>query len=695
MPDTIILPAGPRSEMGELCVDDRTGFPVIWNPLGPDGVSIFEGHDRCIEPVPGKKGEFRVNPNRPGGEADGAVRTRIRMTKAEAEAFWRDEVDVDENGHPAILDVADEAATMVRCPRKRFAPDGIRSVKRSGAFHVRGNVYDQAMVALPQMVFAATRAEHTAAYAALNTRLNAVLTVGAGKTHATINNAHTAASDGDQILCYATAGNTYAERCNFTKAVYVAGMVVDQGLKIQASAWHRISNTLGVFENFFFECTVASSMVCITTTAGMLWKNCIATGGLDGFKIQATTTMACLNCLAYGNAAAGFYSYYADQNQLIHCTACKNGTYGFWGRVADYGQARNLLAAGNSSGDYLNMLATKCMHLVSADGSATGIAAETGFLTTDFEDYANDDFRIRAAVKDTTKARFLGLPILVEDYLAETRKREGVFYVGAHDPDPIIADYPDVGNVTEDDTVDGVQGTYHETVEGEVKAGVGFGAGGSEYSGTVTLPPEADVALGVDYGAGGSEYTGILDPDFPAVGNVTQDDTVDGVQGTYHETVVADVKNGVWFGEDGTEYEGEYTPSIPSFTIPTLSVADDGDASVTIAVGNNAGQTSRIKYWKTGDTAWTLGPTVVGNGTSTALTGLAYGTSYTFIAVPYDAATGVEGAPSLPFFLALLNASAVATSGQYRVTRIDRMPGTSTKTIILEKVGKPREAWSV
>ena len=37
-------------------------------------------------------------------------------------------------------------------------------------------------------------------------------------------------------------------------------------------------------------------------------------------------------------------------------------------------------------------------------------------------------------------------------------------------------DYPDVGNVTEDDTVGGATGTYHEATEAEVQSGVHFGA---------------------------------------------------------------------------------------------------------------------------------------------------------------------------------------------------------------------------
>ena len=48
------------------------------------------------------------------------------------------------------------------------------------------------------------------------------------------------------------------------------------------------------------------------------------------------------------------------------------------------------------------------------------------------------------------------------------------------------------------------------------------------------------------------------DEDYPAIGNVTEDDTSDGETGTYHEATEAEVQDTVQFGEDGTEYTGSY-----------------------------------------------------------------------------------------------------------------------------------------
>jgi hypothetical protein len=54
-------------------------------------------------------------------------------------------------------------------------------------------------------------------------------------------------------------------------------------------------------------------------------------------------------------------------------------------------------------------------------------------------------------------------------------------WIGAIQPQP---DFPAAGNVTEDDTVDGATGTFAVPTEAQVESGVGFGAGGTEFTGT-------------------------------------------------------------------------------------------------------------------------------------------------------------------------------------------------------------------
>jgi hypothetical protein len=101
------------------------------------------------------------------------------------------------------------------------------------------------------------------------------------------------------------------------------------------------------------------------------------------------------------------------------------------------------------------------------------------------------------------------------------------------------ADFPDVSNVTTDDTVNGSAGTLELPAVGDVQAGVTFGGGGTEFTGTLELPAEADVEDGVGYGAAGTEFTGTLQ--LPAVG---------------------DVEDGVGYGAGGTEFTGELAATL-------------------------------------------------------------------------------------------------------------------------------------
>lgn len=101
--------------------------------------------------------------------------------------------------------------------------------------------------------------------------------------------------------------------------------------------------------------------------------------------------------------------------------------------------------------------------------------------------------------------------------------------------DIAVPDFPAVGNVTEDDTVNGATGTYHEATVAEVQDGVMFGAASAlegEYAPAADYPSEDDVRDAVDYA--GATMTG----------NMTLPD-------------VADVRDGTTYGTDGTELEGE------------------------------------------------------------------------------------------------------------------------------------------
>jgi len=57
-------------------------------------------------------------------------------------------------------------------------------------------------------------------------------------------------------------------------------------------------------------------------------------------------------------------------------------------------------------------------------------------------------------------------------------------------------------------TLPSTGGTCNYPIENDVRGGVGYGAGGTEFTGNVVLPAESEVETGVMYGANGTEFEG-------------------------------------------------------------------------------------------------------------------------------------------------------------------------------------------
>lgn len=71
----------------------------------------------------------------------------------------------------------------------------------------------------------------------------------------------------------------------------------------------------------------------------------------------------------------------------------------------------------------------------------------------------------------------------------------------------LISNYEIAVTFIEEDVGGGV---CNYPAEGDVQDGVGYGAGGTEYTGTFVVPTEAQVELGVGFGEDGTEFTGEL-----------------------------------------------------------------------------------------------------------------------------------------------------------------------------------------
>jgi hypothetical protein len=196
----------------------------------------------------------------------------------------------------------------------------------------------------------------------------------------------------------------------------------------------------------------------------------------------------------------------------------------------------------------------------------------------------------------------------------------------------VHADFPDAANVLDDDTVDGNPGTF---------ANVGA----------------ANVKSGIQWGAGGTEFTGTYSPDFPAVGNVTEDDTVDGAAGTYHEATAAEVRLGIQFGAGGTEFTGTYDPAGTAPSTPDVAVARASDTSATVTFSNSdTGVTNEVRYATVADggDTWQDGGSRTGDGAVT-VSGLTTGQVYFFVG--FSADNGAYSEPSNVVIFAVGTAS--------------------------------------
>jgi hypothetical protein len=114
-------------------------------------------------------------------------------------------------------------------------------------------------------------------------------------------------------------------------------------------------------------------------------------------------------------------------------------------------------------------------------------------------------------------------------------------------------------------TLAGVSGNVTLPAQGKVYTGITYGVNGTGTTGSLTLPVASNVKTGSGtYGDPGAALTPSYSPDFPAVGNVLNSDTVDGVSGTLTLPSIGNVYTGVAYGVSGTGSTG-------TLTIPTAA----------------------------------------------------------------------------------------------------------------------------
>jgi hypothetical protein len=315
-----------------------------------------------------------------------------------------------------------------------------------------------------------SREDMKAEYRRLDTFKNASLTVGTGKTYATITAAITAASSGDAILCYATGSNTYSENVDTVdKALQIVGIVADQGLKITASSGIVVlvqdNKSGGLLDNFEVEGTgTVTQIVYMDGDYGVVRRIKAHGVGNNGILVAAATSLA-ENSIVYDT------TYYGVQLSgatclIAHCTTVDCGHTGVYRSAANTLRSVACLSSDNATADFSTMNANESKWNVSKDGSAGGIAPVTGFDNADFVDYAGNDFHLKTSVAATTKARFAGAPLVTKDIADQGRKLDsGIFFAGASDADPVTVAVPTTPTFSVVDDGDGTN--FTATIDGD------------------------------------------------------------------------------------------------------------------------------------------------------------------------------------------------------------------------------------
>jgi hypothetical protein len=93
----------------------------------------------------------------------------------------------------------------------------------------------------------------------------------------------------------------------------------------------------------------------------------------------------------------------------------------------------------------------------------------------------------------------------------------------------------------------------------QVLTGIGFGDGGTEFTGTIVLPTTSNVRNGTTFGArSGSTGTLVV----PSTANVRSGITFDnGSTGVLVLPSITDVRTGTGFGANGNEFTGSLSPT--------------------------------------------------------------------------------------------------------------------------------------
>lgn len=224
-----------------------------------------------------------------------------------------------------------------------------------------------------------------------------------------------------------------------------------------------------------------------TNCATGYYRNYGTTSYCEAYDCAGSGFDTCANadhCVAHGCGSNFYNSQPCNYN---HCTSDASSAataYGF--EVTSTARLTNCLATNNTAGTafgfYANavslMTLFKCAGYGNDTNVNTNVYSNTGFVTLTADPYATvgSDF-----TPNTTAGGGADVRAAAREFITQTCAAD----IGAvQHADPTV-DYPDVGNVHEDDTVGGSAGTLTLPTEAQVEKDVQFGAGGTEFTGTL------------------------------------------------------------------------------------------------------------------------------------------------------------------------------------------------------------------
>jgi hypothetical protein len=281
-----------------------------------------------------------------------------------------------------------------------------------------------------------------------------------------------------------------------------------------------------------------------------------------------------INCYIHNNAGSGVYENSAGvSGTFINCRFEANGVYGVYcgGTQNHFINCRFL---GNTSdglirtGNCLQMSVINC--LIHANGGRGIEDQDTGFIRPTFVLNSvidgNTGDGIETGASDGPHLYAIGCRITENG--ADGIDSDSISVVG-------WTYMPDTGQARDNNAK--TSGTIHEIL---VAGSTTNSLSGTDADGGYTDPANDDfnltatatlkrVAYSLDTINVMNITAGLVPtPDFPAVGNVQSDETVDGATGTLTLPAVEDVETGVQYGAGGTEYTG------------TLSASGGGSAKI-------------------------------------------------------------------------------------------------------------------